>query len=187
MLFSRTAIPGLIEFTPTPHRDDRGFFSRTFDAAVARRAGVDPETFIQDSQSRSGYRVVRGLHVRLGQGEGKIVRCAHGRVFDVVVDLRPTSPAYRTWLSFILDGDEQNSIFVPPGCAHGFQALTDTADTAYRINRAHDPDEDLTIAHDDPELAIPWPLLPGAMSPADRSAPPLADLGDQLRRVEATP
>ena len=62
---------------------------------------------------------------RLGQGEGKIVRCAHGRVFDVVVDLRPTSPAYRTWLSFILDGDEQNSIFIPPGCAHGFQALTE--------------------------------------------------------------
>jgi dTDP-4-dehydrorhamnose 3,5-epimerase len=187
MHFSPTAIPGLIEFTPTPHRDERGFFSRTFDADVARRAGLDPHAFVQDSQSRSAHRVVRGLHVRLGQGEAKIVRCAHGQVFDVVVDLRPTSPAYRTWLSFILDGDEQNSIFVPPGCAHGFQVLTGTADTAYRISRDHDPTEDLTIANDDPQLAIPWPLPAGPMSAADRSAPPLADLGDQLRRVAATP
>jgi dTDP-4-dehydrorhamnose 3,5-epimerase len=187
MHFSPTAIPGLIEFTPTPQRDERGFFSRTFDAEVARRAGLDPNAFVQDSQSRSARGVVRGLHLRVGRGEGKVVRCAHGRVFDVVVDLRPTSPAYRTWVSFTLDGDEQNSIYVPPGCAHGFQVLTETADTAYRIDRAHDPDEDLTIAHDDPELAIPWPLPIGTMSAADRAAPNLADLGDQLRRVEAAP
>src|SRR5688500_3430788 len=120
MHFSPTAIPGLTEFTPTPHRDERGFFSRTFDAEVARRAGLDPNAFVQDSQSRSARGVVRGLHLRVGRGEGKVVRCAHGRVFDVVVDLRPTSPAYRTWVSFTLDGDEQNSIYVPPGCAHGF-------------------------------------------------------------------
>lgn len=187
MHFSPTAIPGLIEFRPTPHHDERGFFSRTFDAETARRAGLDPDAFVQDSQSRSAHRVVRGLHLRVGRGEGKIVRCAHGRVFDVVVDLRPTSPAYRTWLSFTLDGERQNSIFIPPGCAHGFQVLTETADTAYRIDRAHDPDEDLTIAHDDPELAIPWPLPTGVMSAADRAAPHLAALGEQLRRVEATP
>jgi dTDP-4-dehydrorhamnose 3,5-epimerase len=185
MDFSTTAIPGLIEFTPTLHHDDRGFFSRTFDAETARRAGVDPGAFVQDSQSRSAYAVVRGLHLRLGEGEGKIVRCAHGRMFDVVVDLRPASPAYRTWLSFILDGDVQNSVFIPPGCAHGFQALTETVDTAYRINRTHDPSEDLTIAHDDADLAIPWPLPVGAMSAADRAALPLADVADQLRRVEA--
>lgn len=183
---STTAIPGLVEFTPAPHHDERGFFSRTFDADVARAAGLDPDAFVQDSQSRSRYRVVRGLHLRLGRGEGKLVRCAHGRVYDVVVDLRPTSPAYRTWLSFDLDGDRQNSIFVPPGCAHGFQVVTDTADTAYRIDRPHDPSADLTIAHDDPELAIPWPLPAGAMSAADASAPPLADLTERLRRVEVT-
>jgi dTDP-4-dehydrorhamnose 3,5-epimerase len=187
MRFATTAIPGLIEFVPTPHRDERGFFSRTFDAEVAREAGLDPDAFVQDSQSRSAHRVVRGLHLRLGRGEGKVVRCAHGRVFDVVVDLRPASPAYRTWLSFTLDGDAQNSIYIPPGCAHGFQVLTDTADTAYRIDRAHDPSEDLTIAHDDPELCIRWPLPAGVMSEADRSARPLAELADQLRRVQATP
>ena len=121
--------------------------------------------------SRSVYGVLRGLHLRVQEGEGKLVRCSYGRVFDVVVDLRPSSPAYRTWLSFELDGDLQNSIFIPPGCAHGFQVLTETADTSYRITRAHDPSEDVTIAHDDPELAIPWPLDVTLMSEGDRRAP----------------
>ena len=96
------------------------------------------------------------------------MRCSHGRVYDVVVDLRPGSPAYRTWESFELDGDHQTSVFIPPGCAHGFQALTETADTAYRIDRRHEPSEDLTIAWNDPELAVEWPLPPGAMSENDR-------------------
>ncbi len=133
--------------------------------------------------SRSSLGVVRGLHVRLGGGESKLVRCSHGRVFDVVVDLRPGSPAYGRWESFDLDGDDQGSIYVPPGCAHGFQALTDPADTSYRIDREHDPTEDLTIAFDDPELAIPWPLPVTTMSPADRSARPMAELRQELDRV----
>ena len=124
-----------------------------------------------------------------GWGRARASWCAAptGPIFDVVVDLRPGSPTYRTWLSFDLDGDAQNSIFIPPGCAHGFQALTETADTSYRIDRAHDPSEDLTIAYDDPELAIPWPLPVTLMSEADRHAEPLAELGDRLREVKATP
>jgi dTDP-4-dehydrorhamnose 3,5-epimerase len=185
MDFEQTSIPGLVAFTPSPHRDVRGFFSRTFDADIARKAGLDPDAFMQDSLSRSARGVVRGLHLRVGRGEGKLVRCSSGAVFDVVVDLRPASPAYRTWLSFDLDGDAQTSIFIPPGCAHGFQALTEPADTSYRIDRAHDPSEDLTIAHDDPELAIPWPLPVTAMSDADRNARPLGELTEQLDRVDA--
>lgn len=187
MEFETTAIPGLVRFEPTPYRDQRGFFTRTFDREIAAAAGLAPESFIQDSLSRSGYGVVRGLHLRVGHGEGKLVRCSHGRVFDVVVDLRPSSPAYRTWLSFDLDGDKQVSIFIPPGCAHGFQALTETADTSYRIDRPHDPSEDLTIAHDDPELAIPWPLPVTVMSDNDRAAQRLAELGGRLAEVLATP
>ena len=185
MEVTRTSIPGLVAFRPTPIRDPRGFFCRTFDADVARAAGLDPHSFLQDSLSRSAYGVVRGLHVRVGAGEGKLVRCSSGRVFDVVVDLRPDSPAYRTWLSFDLDGEQQNSIFIPPGCAHGFQALTPVADTSYRIDRGHDPDEDLTVAWNDPELAIEWPLPPTTMSEKDATAPPLADLGPDLARIRA--
>ena len=186
MEFMPTGIPGLVRFRPTPHRDERGFFSRTFDADVARDAGVDPHSFVQDSVSRSARGVVRALHLRVGHGEAKLVRCSHGRIFDVVVDLRPGSPAYRTWESFELDGETQESIYIPAGCAHGFQALTDPADTSYRIDRAHDPSEALTIAWDDPELAIPWPLPPTVMSEADRTALPMSELADQLGGVQAS-
>ena len=117
MEFANTAIRGLVQFCGPVHRDARGFFSRTFDAATAREAGIDPNAFVQDSLSRSAQGVVRGLHLRVGLGEGKLVRCSSGAVFDVVVDLRPTSPTYRTWVSFDLDGEAQNSIYIPPGCA----------------------------------------------------------------------
>jgi dTDP-4-dehydrorhamnose 3,5-epimerase len=179
------SIPGLILFTPQPHSDRRGFFSRTFDAHVARRAGIDPAAFVQDSMSRSAKGVVRGLHVRLGAGENKLVRCSAGAIFDVVVDLRPSSPTFRRWLSFDLNGESQRSLYVPAGCAHGFQALTEPADTAYRIDREHDASEDLTIAYDDPELAVPWPLPVTLMSDSDRMARPLELLADRLSAIRA--
>jgi dTDP-4-dehydrorhamnose 3,5-epimerase len=174
-------IDGALLFTPTPHVDERGFFSRTFDADDVRAAGVDPASFAQDSLSRSVGGVVRGLHVRRGVGEAKLVRCSYGAIFDVVVDLRPDSPTYRNWESFELRGDEQASLYVPAGCAHGFQALTDPADVSYRIDRRHDPAEDVSIAFDDPELAIPWPLPVAAMSQRDRRALPLVAAMKLLR------
>lgn len=185
MRWSSTRIAGVIEFTPSPHVDERGFFSRTFDADVAREAGIDPHGFVQDSMSRSRRAVLRGLHIRVGKGESKLVRCSSGRVFDVVVDLRPGSPTYREWLTVVLDGEKQNSLYIPAGCAHGFQSLTEPADTAYRIDRRHDPHEDLTIAHDDPELAIPWPLPVSAMSRSDATALPLAQLSTALSSIRA--
>jgi dTDP-4-dehydrorhamnose 3,5-epimerase len=167
-------IAGALLFTPATHVDERGFFCRTFDADVLREAGIDHAAFVQHSLSRSALGVVRGLHVRRGNGESKLVRCSYGAVFDVVVDLRAGSPTYRNWESFELRDDEQASLYVPAGCAHGFQALTDPADVSYGIDRAHDPAEDVTIAFDDPELAIPWPLPVTVMSQRDRAAPPLA-------------
>src|SRR5215217_7431879 len=169
-------IAGALLFLPTPHRDDRGFFCRTFDREVVAAAGLDADAFVQDSISRSAQGVVRGMHVRSGAGEAKLVRCSYGVVFDVVVDLRPDSPTYRNREAFDLTGDNQVTVYVPAGCAHGFQALTEPADVAYRIDRAHDPSEDVTIAFDDPELAIPWPLPVTLMSERDRHAPRLADV-----------
>jgi dTDP-4-dehydrorhamnose 3,5-epimerase len=161
-------------FRPSPHRDERGFFCRTFDTDVMREVGIDPSKFVQDSLSRSARGVVRGLHVRRGDGEAKLVRCSYGAIFDVVVDLRPASPTHGNWESFELGDDEQVTLYVPAGCAHGFQALTDPADVSYRIDRAHDPAEDVSIAFDDPELAIPWPLPVTARSQRDQLAPPLS-------------
>ena len=185
MEVSEAGIPGLVVFTPEPHFDNRGSFSRTFDAVASQRAGIDPSAFVQDSMSRSTRGVARGLHVRLGAGEGKLVRCSAGQIFDVVVDLRPGSPTYGEWLSFDPDGTSQRSIYVPPGCAHGFQFLTHTADTCYRINRLHDPREDLAVAYDDPTLAIPWPLPVTLMSDDDRTARPLDKLSTEPVRINA--
>jgi len=154
-------IAGALTFQPTPHVDERGFFCRTLDADVMRAAGIDLAAFIQHSLSRDG--------------ESKLVRCSFGAIFDVIVDLRPSSPTYQNWESFELRDDEQVTLYVPAGCAHGFQALTHTADVSYMIDRAHDPSEDVSIAYDDPALAIPWPLPVTVMSSRDRLAPPLAD------------
>ena len=166
-------ISGALLFRPAPLADERGFFSRTFDAEIARQAGIDPAAFVQDSLSRSARGVIRGMHIRGGDGEAKLVRCSYGAIFDVIVDLRPASATYRNWESFELRDTEQASLYVPAGCAHGFQALTGPADVSYRIDRAHDPSEDVSFAFDDPGLAIPWPLPAAVMSRRDREAPSL--------------
>jgi dTDP-4-dehydrorhamnose 3,5-epimerase len=167
-------IAGSYLFKPTPHADERGFFCRTFEPTVVQAVGIDPNKFVQDSISRSRKGVVRGLHLRAGSGEAKLVRCSYGAIFDVVVDLRRSSPTYRNQEVFELSGETQVTIYVPAGCAHGFQALTEPADVSYRIDRRHEPSEDVTIAFDDPELDIPWPLPVTLMSARDREAPSLA-------------
>jgi dTDP-4-dehydrorhamnose 3,5-epimerase len=168
-------IAGALLFTPAPHVDERGFFSRTFDTEIVRAAGIDPFSFTQDSLSRSRLGVIRGLHLRSGAGEAKLVRCSFGAIYDVIVDLRPDSATFRNWESFELTGENQVSLYVPAGCAHGFQALTDPADVSYRIDRPHDPAEDVSIAFDDPELAIGWPLPVTIKSARDARAPSLAE------------
>ena len=112
-------VAGALLLTPTPHTDERGFFCRTFDADVVRMAGIDPAAFIQDSLSRSARGVVRGMHVRGGKGEAKLVRCSYGAIFDVIVDLRPDSPTYRNWAGFELRDEEQTSLYVPAAVPTG--------------------------------------------------------------------
>ncbi|WP_206790990.1 dTDP-4-dehydrorhamnose 3,5-epimerase family protein [Amycolatopsis sp. MtRt-6] len=168
-------IDGAYLFEPTPHADQRGFFSRTFDRDVVASVGIDPDGFVQDSLSRSRKGVVRGMHLRGGAGEAKLVRCSHGAIFDVVVDLRPDSPTFRNVKTFELSGETQVSVYIPAGCAHGFQSLTDPSDVSYRIDRAHDPAEDITISYKDPELDIPWPLSVTLVSDRDERAPSLGD------------
>jgi dTDP-4-dehydrorhamnose 3,5-epimerase len=175
-----TELPGLVLLVPTPHADDRGFFSRTFDAATARSAGIDPDAFLQDSQSRSRAGVVRGMHGRRGRGEAKLVRCAHGAIQDVVVDTRPESPTFGRWQSFRLDDETLHTLYIPRGFLHGFQALTDVADTCYRIDAEHDPSEDVGVRWDDPDLAIDWPQPPTIVSERDRAAGSWAELRARL-------
>ncbi|MBP2706425.1 dTDP-4-dehydrorhamnose 3,5-epimerase family protein [Microbispora sp. RL4-1S] len=162
-------IEGVLLFVPTPHRDERGLFTRTFDAALAASHGLDPASFVQDSQSRTVAGGLRGLHGRSGAGEAKLVRCARGAVHDVLVDARPGSPTYGRRMSVVLDDESFVHLYVPPGLLHGYQALTE-ADVCYRIDREHDPAEDLSVRYDDPDLAIAWPLPVTAVSRRDLQA-----------------
>jgi dTDP-4-dehydrorhamnose 3,5-epimerase len=163
-------------FRPTPHRDDRGFFTRTFDASVAQTHGIDATTFVQDSQSRSTAGTLRGLHGRGGAGEAKLVRCARGAIHDVIVDARPGSPTFGCHQSFRLDDEQFTMLYVPRGFLHGFQVLTDVADICYRIDRPHDPSEDLSVRYDDPDLAVTWPMTVANLSPRDQAADSWRDL-----------
>jgi dTDP-4-dehydrorhamnose 3,5-epimerase len=172
------ALPGVLRgtvvFEPVPARDELGVLARTFDAEVAHAAGLDPRALVQDLQFRSPQGAVRGLHLRTDGGEGLLVRCAAGAVVDVAVDLRPGSPTFRSWMTLVLDDVAHRSVWLPPGMAHGFQALTETAVVCCRLNRVHRPEFEAVIRHDDPELAIPWPLPVSATTARDKGAPALA-------------
>ncbi|MEV0381972.1 dTDP-4-dehydrorhamnose 3,5-epimerase [Nonomuraea sp. NPDC050643] len=180
MRVERTPLSGVLLFVPTPHRDERGLFTRTFDAGVAAEHGLDPAAFAQDSQSRSRRGTVRGMHGRSGRGEAKLVRCARGAVHDVLVDIRPGSPTFGRQHAIRLDDQDFVTLYVPAGFLHGFQALTDEADTCYRIDREHDPAEDLSVRYDDPGLTIDWPLPVTSISARDLEAGTWARLVDRL-------
>jgi len=182
MQVTMTELDGVVLFEPEVHRDGRGYFTRTFDNAVAASAGIDGTAFVQDSQSRSRRGVVRGMHLRAGGGEAKLVRCARGAILDVLVDARPGSPTFGRVLTVPLDDRDHRTLHIPRGIAHGWQALTDEADVCYRIDAEHDPSEDVSIRYDDPDLAIPWPLPVALVSPRDAGAPSWAEVRDRLVR-----
>lgn len=184
MRIEATDLSDVVLLVPEPHRDQRGLFTRTFDAEqFDAHLGVPgaSASFVQDSQSRSHGGVVRGLHGRSGRGEAKLVRCAHGAVLDVLVDIRPDSPTFGRHASFRLDDENFHHLYVPPGFLHGFQALTPVADVCYRIDRPHDPNEDLGVVYNDPDLAISWPLPVTVVSPRDAAAGSWSELQHGLR------
>ncbi|MGW0181508.1 dTDP-4-dehydrorhamnose 3,5-epimerase [Nocardia sp. NPDC003345] len=172
MRIDETELADVLLLVPEPFRDDRGLFTRTFDARIfdGRLGAGASAAFVQDSQSRSARGVIRGMHGRGGRGEAKLVRCAHGAVHDVLVDIRPDSATFGRHQAFLLDDTDFRHLYVPAGFLHGFQALTDTADICYRIDRPHDPAEDLAVAYDDPDLALVWPQEVTRVSPRDRAA-----------------
>ncbi|HEY0118703.1 MAG TPA: dTDP-4-dehydrorhamnose 3,5-epimerase [Cellulomonas sp.] len=173
-------LAGILTFVPEPHRDERGLFTRTFDADDVLGAGIDPASFLQDSQSRSSQGVVRGMHGRVGTGEAKLVRVANGAVFDVVVDARPGSPTFGRAETFLLDDQDFHVLFIPRGFLHGHQTLTPTADVCYKIDAPHDPTEDVAAHHLDPDLAIAWPQPITLVSERDRAAASWAELATRL-------
>ena len=168
-----TEIDEVALIEPTVHGDERGFFVETFRANEFASLGIDVE-FVQENASRSGARVLRGIHLQRGQA--KLVRCARGAIFDVAVDLRPDSPTYRRWEGYELDDVDHRQLFIPDGFGHGFCVLSDSADVLYRVSSYYDQELESGIAWDDPEIAIDWPVRDPVLSDRDRNAPPLAEV-----------
>jgi dTDP-4-dehydrorhamnose 3,5-epimerase len=193
---SRLSGPVVLE--PRAFADERGFFCETYrlewhasavgrdDASAAARgdapAGIPPEDrFIQDNHSRSTRGVVRGMHFHVGPGVAKLVRCARGRILDVVVDLRRGSPTYACWEGVELDDEGMRLLYVPVGFAHGFCVLSDVADVLYKQTAYYDPSVERGIAWNDPSVGIVWPPeVEPIVSARDAAAPLLREIADEL-------
>lgn len=176
-----TRLDGLALLAPTVHGDERGFFVETYRAESWSSAGIpSPEAFVQDNHSRSRRGTIRGIHFQTHPGQGKLVRCARGAVYDVVVDLRRGSPTFGQWEAVELDDVRGLQLWIPVGFGHGFCVLSDSADFVYKTTAYYDPATEKGIRFDDPDVGIQWPDVELLYSDRDRVAPLLRDVADEL-------
>jgi dTDP-4-dehydrorhamnose 3,5-epimerase len=180
MNVARTAIPDVVVLEPKVFGDARGFFLETWNAREFAIAGIRAE-FVQDNHSRSTRNVLRGLHYQLRQPQGKLVRVILGEVFDVAVDLRRSSPTFGRWVGEKLSAENRRMVWVPAGFAHGFLVLSDVAEFLYKATDYYAPEHERSIAWNDPDLAIEWPLA-GAPVLSSKDA-----AGVRLRDAEVYP
>ena len=160
MKIESTPLAGVNLVTPTVHGDERGFFLETWHADRYTEAGITLP-FVQDNHSRSARGILRGLHLQTEKPQGKLVQVLTGSVFDVVVDCRPDSPSFGKWHGVTLSAENHQQLWVPPGCAHGFYVLSDHADFLYKCTDYYHPESELTLAWDDPDIDVVWPIPAG--------------------------
>jgi len=158
MKATRLAIPDVVLIEPKVFGDARGFFFESFNQKAFNEATGTNYAFVQDNHSRSSQGVLRGLHYQIQQPQGKLVRVARGRVWDVAVDIRKSSPTFGQWVGAELSEDNQHQLWVPPGFAHGFVVLSESADFLYKTTDYYAPEHERCIAWNDPQLAIAWPI-----------------------------
>lgn len=176
MQIVETALPGVLIIEPKVFGDARGFFLESWNRQSIADAGLHLD-FVQDNHSRSARGVLRGLHYQLENPQGKLVRVTQGAVFDVAVDIRRSSPNFGRWVGVELSAENHRMLWVPPGFAHGFLVLSETADFLYKCTSLYHPPSDRGIRWDDPEIGILWPDVGVAplLSGKDAIAPHLAD------------
>src|SRR5262245_50615976 len=175
-----TRLDGLVLIEPVVHGDERGFFAETWRADAWEAHGI-PTAFVQDNHSRSRQGTLRGIHFQTHPGQGKLVRVARGRVFDVVVDLRRGSPTFGQWEGDELDDVSGRMLWLPVGFGHGFLVLSEVADFVYKCTNYYDPATEGGIRFDDPSVGIEWPSgVELLYSQRDKDAPLLSDVADSL-------
>jgi len=177
--FVETAIPGVVLVEPQVYRDDRGFLLETFSVEKYRAGGIDA-VFVQDNHSYSKRGTLRGLHAQNPNAQGKLLRVVAGEIFDVVVEARRGSPIYGHFVTAVLSADNFKQIYVPPGLLHGFVVTSESAQVEYKCTAYYRPDAEFSVAWNDPDLAIPWPIDAPALSPKDAAAPRLRDVQNRL-------
>lgn len=176
--FEPLEIPAVVLVRPVRHRDDRGYFEERYRESAFREAGITAR-FVQDNAARSARGVLRGLHYQVPPAaQGKLVSVAAGRIFDVAVDLREGGATYGRWVSRELDAESGELLWIPPGFAHGYVALSRVADVAYKVTAEYVPELDRGVLWNDPALAIAWPIDDPIVSPRDRAQPTLAEADD---------
>ena len=175
MEIEATVIPGALIIKPKVFGDDRGFFYETWNLQRYRDSGIN-EDFVQDNLSYSQRGVLRGMHLQNPNAQGKLVQVLQGEVFDVAVDIRRGSPAYGKWVGVELSNDNKRQFYVPPGCAHGFCVTSETALFSYKCTDQYNPEAEVSVLWDDPDIGIQWPLSDPLLSEKDRLATRLRDL-----------
>jgi len=153
-----TRIPDVLILEPRVHGDARGFFLESFNAQTFHGVTGMDVTFVQDNHSRSSRGVLRGLHYQIRHPQGKLVRVSHGSVFDVAVDLRRSSPTFGQWVGVELSGENFRQLWIPPGFAHGFLVLSETADFLYKTTDYYAPEHERSLLWNDPQVGVDWPL-----------------------------
>ena len=157
MQVDNTNLPGVLVITPKVHQDQRGFFFESFQVERYREVGIE-EAFVQDNVARSSKGVLRGLHYQLQYPQGKLVSVTSGEAFDVAVDIRVGSPTFCQWYGTVLSDTNHKQLYVPPGFAHGYCVITETADFIYRCTDYYHPEDEYGVKWNDPELNIQWPI-----------------------------
>ena len=175
-----TQLPGVLIIEPNVFGDHRGFFKETFQIERYQEAGIDLP-FVQDNHSRSQRGVLRGLHLQKSRSQGKLVSCSVGAVFDVAVDVGPDSPTFGTYVGVELSAENHRQLWIPPGYAHGFCVLSETADFQYKCTNLYFPEDEGGLIWNDAEVGIEWPVETPSLSEKDLSLPTL----DQIRRGAA--
>lgn len=178
MQASPTVLPEVLLIEPRVFGDSRGFFTETWSERVFNQAVGHDVKFVQDNHSRSARGVLRGLHFQLPpHAQGKLVRCVAGAVFDVAVDIRRSSPNFGRWVGVELSADNHKQLWIPPGFAHGFLVLSDSADFLYKTTDTYAPQAEGAVRWDDPAIGIQWPEVgsPALLADKDLKAPLLAD------------
>jgi dTDP-4-dehydrorhamnose 3,5-epimerase len=173
--FLPRALPEVILIEPAVFRDERGFFLETYHQRKFRDDGL-PGEFLQDNHSFSVRGTLRGLHAQLRKPQGKLVRAVQGEIFDVAVDIRPDSPTFGRWVGEVLSGENLCQLYVPPGFAHGFCVLSESAHVLYKCTELYDREDEIGIAWNDPRIQIAWPVEDPLLSPKDLAAPKLAEI-----------